>query len=433
MRFYEILNEESRVEFLQRVYGERLGAQWREDDPTGAGKHSDAELGRQRLLRLIAYDPTPNKKYLQWIIRQLLDGRIIGEDLYKAHDALAVFDRAKGRMEKRDINQYADYRELEDAVEPFALGEVEVSSGAEKDAYARKMQKESRTVYDSPTIKITVPLTKEASCYFGRNTKWCTAARDDAFNEFVSYNARGPLYIVLDKKSNTRWQMHFDSNQFMNERDRSVSRYDLPKEVWQNPDWSKEPGLPQELKEYLVLASKNPNTLNWLLENLPAESIAHYYACGAHWEVKGDLYKETLLRRFADKAVPDHFVEGDGWSVAAFDRVAYMMISDLKERPYSGGWKLLDWLTRSSTHRMAQQMREMGPNIVVKVGDDIHYFVGRDSYLYWTRNQETDYSYPYLHDIKHRIETNQSPYKDGRSPSPAWTAMLPFLIKKRGY
>jgi len=44
--------------------------------------------------------------------------------------------------------------------------------------------------------------------------------RDSRFHEH--YSKEGPLYIILHKSSNTRWQFHFQSNQFMDERDHEI-------------------------------------------------------------------------------------------------------------------------------------------------------------------------------------------------------------------
>jgi hypothetical protein len=72
-----------------------------------------------------------------------------------------------------------------------------------------------------------------ASCFFGRNTRWCTTSRDKNDNMFNAYAKDGPLFVILDKQSNKRWQFHFDlgqsmelrmqQNQFMDEKDHEVN------------------------------------------------------------------------------------------------------------------------------------------------------------------------------------------------------------------
>jgi hypothetical protein len=40
---------------------------------------------------------------------------------------------------------------------------------------------------------------------------------------FGSYNNQGPLYIVLIKPENARYQFHWESNQFMDEKDQDIN------------------------------------------------------------------------------------------------------------------------------------------------------------------------------------------------------------------
>jgi hypothetical protein len=47
---------------------------------------------------------------------------------------------------------------------------------------------------------------------------------------FGSYNNQGPLYIVLIKPENARYQFHWESNQFMDERDQLMNPNQLADE-----------------------------------------------------------------------------------------------------------------------------------------------------------------------------------------------------------
>lgn len=83
-------------------------------------------------------------------------------------------------------------------------------------------------VFEGDTIKIYHPKTEEESCHYGRGTKWCTAAREHSM--FDDYNEKGPLYIVVPRKpvhKGEKYQLHFETAQFMNERDISVDLVDL--------------------------------------------------------------------------------------------------------------------------------------------------------------------------------------------------------------
>ena len=66
-------------------------------------------------------DPTPNKKYLEWIVRKLLvlgsGMNVIGKG-EEIHDYLKRFDDLTNRkqIEKNDIRSYNSYEELVKAV-----------------------------------------------------------------------------------------------------------------------------------------------------------------------------------------------------------------------------------------------------------------------------------------------------------------------------
>jgi hypothetical protein len=46
---------------------------------------------------------------------------------------------------------------------------------------------------------------------------------------FDEHNEDGPLYIILQKSTNTRWQFHFESEQFMDEKDNGIDIVDFLK------------------------------------------------------------------------------------------------------------------------------------------------------------------------------------------------------------
>ena len=125
--------------------------------------------------------------------------------------------------EKRDINQIKSLGELEELLDQFPDEEVvskkEQRSEEEQGFFSRK---KATLLYNDSQIKVVIPHTKAASCYFGKNTKWCTAARSD--NMFSAYHDQGPLYIVLIKPLNQRYQFHWGETEedFMDERDKPI-------------------------------------------------------------------------------------------------------------------------------------------------------------------------------------------------------------------
>lgn len=228
MRYADLLTEDRTEALVAKYFDAFLKKADPKLDPESAKIQTT-----NRLKRIMGYDPTPQKRYADWIMRRALTGAIHDEDLYKVEEYLAVYDRAKARLplEQRDINRIANEKDLFDLIEPFLTKEKEVSAKAERNALDATMHDPSQAtiLIDDDELKIVVPKTKAASCYFGRNTQWCTAATS-SYNMFYFYNKAGPLYIVLLKKENRRYQLQFregNNSQFMDERDTPIKLIDL--------------------------------------------------------------------------------------------------------------------------------------------------------------------------------------------------------------
>lgn len=168
-------------------------------------------------------DPTPNKKYTQWLARNYIRGNTKLEDVTSTvAEALHKFDllsrRKKLTPEYSDINKYSSFGNFLDVMDQFELPvDQEVSRG------------QAKVVYEDDKVKVIVPEDQDAACYYGRGTRWCTAATK-AQNYFNHYNRQGPMYILLPK--NPKWegekyQLHFPSEQWMDENDEPVDLAEL--------------------------------------------------------------------------------------------------------------------------------------------------------------------------------------------------------------
>lgn len=184
---------------------------------------ADGETRPEQMLNFIAsFDPDPTKKNTQWLANLVLSNAMPVEDLYQATTYLKRFAVIRNRLpaKQRDLNLYKTLPDLWDVLSPFEDKEI-VSKRQEDRDLEQKMLAQAKVIYNSPDYRIVVPKTEQASCYFGINTKWCTAATQTR-NHFNSYNNRGPLYIILQKKTNTRWQFHPATHEFMDEANRPI-------------------------------------------------------------------------------------------------------------------------------------------------------------------------------------------------------------------
>ena len=162
-----------------------------------------------------------NKGIFTWLYNLIKNNNLKEEDFYKAKNYVTLFNKFINRIpkENRDINKYKSLSDLYDVVKEFEGDEDAPTS--KQDEIRKIKEKEIKKVFENGDWLIMIPLTERASCLIGKGTQWCTAA-DESDNMFDSYNSDGPLYVIINKDDNSKYQLHFESNQIMDENDRPV-------------------------------------------------------------------------------------------------------------------------------------------------------------------------------------------------------------------
>lgn len=171
--------------------------------------------------QIVSSDPTYREgkmgKYGKWLLSLYKSNNLKLEDLYKATNYLRCFVDYYNVIQNKDINKIKSLQELYDTVRPYLDGNLATS----KSDYVRRIKNGAEKVYEDDGWLIVVPHTKEASCYYGKGTQWCTAA-DKGNNMFDRYNDEGLLYINIDKNSGDKYQFHFESDSFMDATDTPI-------------------------------------------------------------------------------------------------------------------------------------------------------------------------------------------------------------------
>jgi len=151
-------------------------------------------------------DPSPNGQYSLWILQNWLRGNIryLLEDSARVRAALTILFTKKAKIVNAghnvDINKYT-FSELETLTDQFS----DTKTGKEvRREDAERAQKESEIMYDGPEGKLVVPKSEFASCFWGRGTKWCTAATSSK-NYFEQYAHDGKIYIWI-AQDGTKYQ-----------------------------------------------------------------------------------------------------------------------------------------------------------------------------------------------------------------------------------
>jgi len=211
MKLYEILVQlfEGKIEFLTTKFGAQL--QSRLDDDRTADLSVDEFMDKISQL-------DPSKKYLEWILNSYIKKDIKFEDLYKLKSDLELFTKSKKdkSLEKTDINQYT----------PRSLVKAITAITTQRADTEHHMRTEGAdVVIDGSDATILELKTQEAACYYGKDTRWCTARLDDN-NQFDTHNDEAPIYVALCKDGR-KFQFHIGEDmQFMDEHDDPIE--DLP-------------------------------------------------------------------------------------------------------------------------------------------------------------------------------------------------------------
>lgn len=178
-----------------------------------------SDIDQNVFSQIVSADPTSGSdkmgKYSKWLLWLYQNNNLKLEDLYKATEYLTLFHKFKNKIENNDIGKYQSLPELYRTVQPF---EGQKTHGEE----VRDIKNgEAEKVYEDNTWLVVVPHTERAACYYGKGTKWCTAATEGD-NMFDEYNKQGKLYVNINKTTNKKYQFHFETMQFMDEIDAQI-------------------------------------------------------------------------------------------------------------------------------------------------------------------------------------------------------------------
>lgn len=164
-------------------------------------------------------DPTKNKMYTVWLVKEFINFRFRLEDFNRVRDILTQFHELKPRLpvEQRDINRFKTYHELQRLV--TQVNNVEFFKDQKKDLPIKGLNpSEYELLYNGPHGTLVSPATEGAACALSKGTMWCTGA--DKNNMFDYYDNEGKLFIWKDKTG--KYQFHFEMLQFMDAQDEQI-------------------------------------------------------------------------------------------------------------------------------------------------------------------------------------------------------------------
>jgi hypothetical protein len=141
------------------------------------------KFGGENVNKIVSSVP---QKYLDWVGKNL-DVVNFDDTFGKTAQALNKFEKISSNLPITDLTQYKSVGQLLNALSEY--------EGRQR----RNVKKVEggNVVYDDGRYFVVNPLTHESSCYYGKGTKWCTAAETDT--HFKKYNDDGKLFYILDR------------------------------------------------------------------------------------------------------------------------------------------------------------------------------------------------------------------------------------------
>lgn len=127
---------------------------------------------------------------------------------------------------ERDIKRYPTIESLAEKISQFNYDDLWGDNSDRKKRVLRQEFKDAKDniqlIYEDDIWKVLVPKSYEASVYWGDNTKWCTAYKDDK-SYYEEYSSQGPLYININKQTKEKYQFHFETSSFKDKNDEEIS------------------------------------------------------------------------------------------------------------------------------------------------------------------------------------------------------------------
>ena len=179
-------------------------------------------------------------KYLDWT------GKVLGsinfdENFPLIVDAINSFQKIYSNLPVTDLNQYKNPGQLFNALSEY------------QNRQRRQIKKVEggNVVYEDDKFFVVNPLTHNSSCYYGKGTKWCTAAESDT--HFNRYNEDGKLFYILNKTLPTSDKLY---------KVALLQKFDGDKSYWDAKDDTIKSGWIFDTNEFNEISSAITDYLN---------------------------------------------------------------------------------------------------------------------------------------------------------------------------
>jgi hypothetical protein len=129
-----------------------------------------------------------NHKYTNFVLKNLYPDMDVNIMLSYIIPMIINFDNFQSQLEKKDINQYNSLYELNSVIKLALVKKKE-----------KELEKQVEKIYENDKYLVVRPLTEEASCKYGANTKWCVTQKGSG-NFHIYTTGEQRLYFIISKE-----------------------------------------------------------------------------------------------------------------------------------------------------------------------------------------------------------------------------------------
>ena len=201
-------------------YVDYIGKQLEKIIPQLAGQRGGLSITQQDAIRDILSMVIP------WFHNNV--NRITEDDIWKAE---TIFRERNGMVPNIEgiAKSFKDIAQYENPEFIRTLMEIVDGKKTEREK-ERELKSQAERLYEDDDVLVIRPKSHAASCYYGANTKWCTASSGSS-GYFEKYIKTGLLYYFIKKKENNKMALYRNTEdrktEVYNAQDRLVSLDDL--------------------------------------------------------------------------------------------------------------------------------------------------------------------------------------------------------------
>lgn len=168
-------------------------------------------------------DPTSNKKYINWIFRELINGRMtLPEEKEIVRTNLDLFDRNKNVLKRYGYNVDIDKHTKQSFIDMM----VDAKNIQSKRQKSKEAKEGAIKLYQDNDWTIIKIIEGKAAPFYAKGTTWCTSDEETASN----YIKEGPLYVFFHK-GKPYGQLHIKNKEFKSAENITILPESIPEEL----------------------------------------------------------------------------------------------------------------------------------------------------------------------------------------------------------